>query len=448
MESQYRIGVRAETISAGLDTRQTTVGRVFQRVLKCSAASGGSRVSAKPVVPFDHHSAEFADDPDRILSELRKYCPVAWTEAHGGYWVVTDYEDLATIVRDDITYSSQHDLEGPKQGVLIPPIPNPSGILEMDPPDFRTIRRALAPWFSPSAVAAMRDDILDLTTRCIDNFIEGGRADLIDQLASPVPAMLTVRMLGLPLSEWQSLADVFHKGAYLPHTEENMGHIQEMLVGVYGQLLDAVKQRREEPKDDLISAVANLRIDGELLPIEVAAGNLQLLAAGGIDTTTSLIGHTFVHLDRYPKDRQFLRDDPSRARLACEELLRVYPPIPGMARTVTADHDFGTQQFCQDDRVWFSWGSANRDPSVFDDPDDIRLDRFPNRHTSFGLGAHRCLGSNMARTVWEIIVGEVLSRLPDYKVDHAAAQRYPDCGEINGWVSVPVNFTPGKRVNR
>jgi cytochrome P450 len=404
-------------------------------------------VSAKPVVSFDHHSAEFANEPNEILAGLRERCPVAWTEAHGGYWVVTNYDDLATIVRDDVTYSSQHDREGPKQGVMIPPIPNPSGILEMDPPDFRTIRRALASYFSPSAIAGMRDEILDLTTRCIDDFIEEGQGDLIEQLASPVPAMLTVRLLGLPLEEWHALADVFHRGAYLPHTEENMGHIQEMLIGVYGQLLNAVKQRRDEPKDDLISALANLRIDGELVPIEVAAGNLQLLAAGGIDTTTSLIGHTFVHLDRFPEDRQFLLDDPSRAKLACEELLRVYPPVPGMARTVTTDHEFGPQRLCRDDRVWFSWGSANRDSDVFDDPDDIRLDRFPNRHTSFGLGAHRCLGSNMARTVWEIVVGEVLSRLPDYRVDHTAAQRYPDCGEINGWVSIPVSFTQGKRIH-
>lgn len=402
-------------------------------------------MSAKPVVSFDHHSAGFADQPNEILSELRQRCPVAWSDAHGGYWVITDYENIAAIARDDNTYSSQHDLDGPKQGVLIPPIPNPSGILEMDPPGFRTIRRTLAPYFSPAAVASMRQEILDLTTRCIDDFIEEGRADLIEQLASPVPAMLTVRLLGMPTSEWHSLADVFHKGAYLPPTEENTERIQSMLMGVYGQLLDAVKQRRAEPRDDLITALATLEIDGDLVPLEVAAGNLQLLAAGGIDTTTSLIGHTFVHLDRFPADRQFLLDDLSRTRLACEEFLRVYPPVPGMARTVTADHEFENQQFCENDRVWFSWGSANRDRNIFDDPDEIRLDRFPNRHTSFGLGAHRCLGSNMARTVWEVIVHEVLSRLPDFRVDHTAVQRYPDCGEINGWISVPVSFTPGER---
>ncbi|CAJ1500534.1 cytochrome P450 [[Mycobacterium] burgundiense] len=403
-------------------------------------------MSAKPVVSFDHHSAEFANESNEILSDLRKRCPVAWTEAHGGYWVITEYDDLAAIARDDQAYSSQHDLEGPKQGVLIPPIPNPSGILEMDPPGFRKIRRALAPYFSPAAIKSMREEILDLTTQCIDDFIERGEADLIEELASPVPAMLTVRLLGLPMSEWPALAEAFHKGAYLPHDEEHMGDIQEMLMGVYAQLSEAVKQRRAKPQDDLISALANLEIDGELVPLEVATGNLQLLAAGGIDTTTSLMAHTFMHLDRVPADREYLLGDLSRTQLACEEFLRVYPPIPGMARTVTVDHKFADQEFSQNDRVWFSWGSANRDEKLFDNPDEVRLDRFPNRHTSFGLGAHRCLGSNMARTVWEIVVGEVLTRLPDFRVDRTAAQRYPDCGEINGWVSVPVSFSPGKRI--
>jgi cytochrome P450 len=423
----------------------------FKRTFEVRAEPGGAQVRVKPTTPFDHHSAEFANDPNAILADLRQGCPVGWSEAHGGYWVVSNYDDIATIARDDITYSSHHDPDSdhPKQGVMIPPIPNPSGILEMDPPDFRTIRRALAPFFSPAAVESMRDEILDLTTRCIDEFIERGEADLIGEVASPVPAMLTVRLLGLPMSEWPALADVFHRGAYLPPDAENLAEIYDLLGGMYGQLLEAVKERRAHPRDDLASALANLEIDGELIPIDMAAGNLQLLAAGGIDTTTSLMGHTFMHLDRFPTDREVFRsDDPTKVRLACEEFLRVYPPIPGMARTVTADHEFGQQEFCQDDRVWVAWSSANRDPGVFDNPDQIRLDRFPNRHMSFGLGAHRCLGSNMARTVWEIVVGEVLKRLPDYTVDHAAAQRYPDCGEINGWISVPVRFTPSQRIHK
>ncbi|MGV0794506.1 cytochrome P450 [Mycolicibacterium sp. XJ1819] len=362
--------------------------------------------------------------------------------------MITNYDDIAAITRDDFMYSSQHDPEGPKQGVMIPPIPTQSGILEMDPPDFRTIRRALAPYFAPSAVEAMRGEILELTTQCIDEFIEKGEAEIIEQLASPVPAMLTVRLLGLPLSQWQPLADVYHKGAYLPSTDENMAEIHEMLLGVYGQLLEAVEARRAEPQDDLISAVASLRIDGELLSLETAAGVLQNLAAGGIDTTTSLIAHTVVHLDRFPKDRQYLLDDPARLQIACEEFLRVYPPVPGFARTITADHEFGAQKFCKDDRLWFSMASGNRDQSVFKDPDDVRIDRWPNRHMSFGLGAHRCLGSNMARTVWEIIVSEILRRIPDYRVDHKTAQRYTDCGDINGWISVPVSFAPGTRTDQ
>ncbi|WP_396904262.1 cytochrome P450 [Mycolicibacterium phlei] len=405
----------------------------------------GRLVSARCEVQFDHHSAEFAQAPHEVLARVREKCPVAWTQAHGGYWVITGYDEIGDALRDNETFSSHHDPEGPKQGVLLPPLPTQAGILEMDPPEHHSVRKHLAPYFSPSAVDAMREELLQLTTECIDDFIETGEAELIEQLASPVPAKLTVRLLGLPDSEWSVLADVFHKGAYLPSTEENMAEIHGMLLRVHGQLHELVMDRRANPRDDVITSVANLRLDGELLPVEKAAGVLLNLAAGGIDTTTSLIAHTFVHLDRFPEHREFLLEDPSRLRVACEEFLRVYPPVLGFARTVTAGCEFAGQELAKDDRVWVSFGAGNRDEKVFEDPDDIRLDRLPNRHASFGLGRHRCLGSNLARVIWHVVVGEVLRRLPDYRVDHGVAQRYPDCGDINGWVSVPVTFTPGPR---
>src|SRR5690348_13837166 len=131
---------------------------------------------------------------------------------------------------------------------------------------------------------------------------------------------------------------------------------------------------------------------------------------------------------------------------ACEEYLRWVTPVQGMARTVTRDCEFGGQPLRKDDRVWISWASANLAPELFDEPEQIKLDRSPNRHSAFGLGIHRCLGSNLARVVWRIVVEQVLRRMPDYELDLNAAERYPSIGITNGWKCTPVTFTPGSKV--
>ena len=133
-------------------------------------------------------------------------------------------------------------------------------------------------------------------------------------------------------------------------------------------------------------------------------------------------------------------------RTACEEYLRYFTPVQGLSRNVTAPCRVGGAEMNPPERIWMSWASANLDPQVFDAPEEIRLDRFPNRHAAFGLGAHRCLGSNVARVVWSIVVGEVLRRLPDYEIDESGTVKYPSIGVVNGWASMPARFSPGPRI--
>jgi len=151
-------------------------------------------------------------------------------------------------------------------------------------------------------------------------------------------------------------------------------------------------------------------------------------------------------MTRVPPARRFLAEDFSRLPLACEEYLRWVTPVQGMARTVTRDCEFAGQPLRKDDRAWISWASANLAPELFDEPEQIKLDRSPNRHSAFGLGIHRCLGSNLARVVWRIVVEQVLTRMPDYELDLSAAERYPSIAITNGWKYTPVTFTPGSRV--
>jgi cytochrome P450 len=401
----------------------------------------------RTVVEFDHHSSEMQTSGTAILEDLRSTCPVAWTESNGGYWVVTGYEELSRIARDDATFCSRNDPEEGYGGTGIPSVPD-IGLIETDPPRFKKLRSQFNPLFTQAAAQALQPEILDYTTWCIDQFIESGRCDLVGDLTSPVPAMLTVRMLGLPLADSVRYADVMHRMVAVGlHAEGDEGaEVVELLDWFRAQALEAAQARREDPKDDLISLIANMKVDGELLPMNEVLGNIFLVAGGGVDTTTALMSQTFVHLTRDRQARQWLIEDPSRLPQACEEYLRYFSPVQGLARSVTTQSVVAGQTMHQGERVYMSWAAANRDPNQFDRPDEIVLDRPANRHTTFGLGIHRCLGSHVARLIWKTVVGEVLRRLPDFEVDESRVVPYQSIGVVNGLDSVPTRFTPGSRV--
>jgi cytochrome P450 len=248
------------------------------------------------------------------------------------------------------------------------------------------------------------------------------------------------------MSEAPWLADLMHRETCTPPNSPDRPKVHEDVMRLHGLLHDWATERRAHPGDDFLSFLATLEIDGRLLPIDEVCGNTFLMLAGGVDTTTGLLSNTFVHLQQDQAARRSLIEDLSRLNLACEEYLRYFTPVQGLARTVTQDCEFAGQQLHKYDRVWISWASANYAGEVFDDPRAIKLDRTPNRHGAFGLGIHRCLGSNIARVVWRVTMERVLTRLPDYVLDIEQAVRYPSIGITNGWQSMPATFTPGLRV--
>jgi cytochrome P450 len=396
--------------------------------------------------PFDHHSAEYARDWREINAGLRERCPVSRTAAHGGYWVLSKYADVAEAARDDARYSSYQELpDGTRTGATIPSSPLRQVPIEMDPPEFFAYRKLLNARFSPAAARAREPFLREATTSRIDQVIEAGHADLVRDIANPVPAILTLELLGLPQDDWQNFSDVAHQIVHtLPGTPENDAATTRFL-GVVGDIAEAITHRRTSPGDDLISLLATAEIDGEPLTDQRLMEMITLVILGGVDTTGSLIGSALEWLARHPGERDRLRADPELLPQATEEFLRYFSPIPGLARTVTRPCTLGGQEFEAGERLFLSWSSANYDEDVFDDPGRIVLDRFPNRHQAFGLGIHRCIGSNFARAEFRIVVEEVLRRLPDYAIDTAAAEPYPSIGIVNGWVTLPATFTPGPR---
>jgi len=186
-------------------------------------------------------------------------------------------------------------------------------------------------------------------------------------------------------------------------------------------------------------------IEGRRLTDDEVTSILITTLGGGIDTTTALIANALVYLHHHPEHRGRLARDESFVTSFCEEMLRYYSPVQGFARTVTTDTDLGGCALRRGDRVFLSWAAANHDPLVFDRPEEIIPERFPNRHTSFGVGAHRCVGSTLARAEFGVVLREVLLRMPDYSLADGAV-RYSNIGTANGWHRLPARFTPGRRV--
>ena len=402
-------------------------------------------------VDFDHHGPAHAADWPAEFAAMREQCPRAWSEHHGGFWVATRFEDIVGIAQRPGDFSAAKHFDeasgGYVGGVSIPLIPSVKGIPnETESPEWDNARGFINRRFAPRAVEAYRAKAQQLAAALIDKVIETGRFDIVDDLTNPLPALVTMDLFGFPLDEWHAFADPFHKVVYTPRDDPNYMDLVAGLDHFNVRVAEEVARRRKEPKDDLLGYFAAGTIDGEPLDDEFI-GNLAFnILAGGVDTTTSLTSNTLLHLSRHPEDRARLIADPSLLPIAREEFVRYFTPIHGLGRNATGDVEMNGWKFDRGDRVYLAYASANRDPAAFEDPERLIIDRFPNKHIGFGAGMHRCVGSFLARLMFEVMVGEVLSRIPDYRVIEDEIVPYPTVGLVNGWIHLPATFTPGTKV--
>lgn len=400
-----------------------------------------------PRVEFDHHSAQFAEDPVGSYRSLARRCPVAWTDAHGGYWVPTRYAEIWSIARDDQTFSSARTPYGGEgTAFIIPKRPGAVQLpIELDPPESVPYRRLLNPILTRAAVEELQPTIRDITTATIDRFIEQGHCDLVLDLANPVPAQVTLEWLGFGTSDWERFSLPLHDIFASPPGSDRLRRGEEGLGYIHGRIRELIAERRRSPADDIVSYLVAGTIGDRPITDEELQSMIFLVILGGVDTTTSLTGQVLVYLAQNPDARGSLAADTSLRETATEEFLRVFAPSQSMARTVMADTDLGGCHLRRGDRILLPWVAANFDPEAFPEPDLVQLDRMPNRHTSFGVGVHRCAGSHLARAMFSEMLEQVLRRLPDYRVDEAALVAYPSRGNQTGWDSVPATFTRGPR---
>ena len=281
---------------------------------------------------------------------------------------------------------------------------------------------------------------------CIDHFIERGEVDIVHDFADPLPVMVTLHKLGLPIDDWRRYAEPMHKTVFLRQDNPARAGVLEELAWIVGTIKEAIQQRKESPRDDMITYLLSTRPFGEPVSDHAVQEMVMLTMQGGFDTTGSAISSALIYLDRDRDARRRLIDEPDLMRTAVEEFLRVRGPavrarphrqarrrgrrLPDRARASGC---------CSSGRR----ATATRTCSTA--PTRCVLDRFPNRHMAFGLGAHRCLGSTLARRQIHVALRAILRRMPDYEVDHDRLVRAETIGVTYGTFAMPITFTPGPR---
>jgi cytochrome P450 len=380
---------------------------------------------------FDHLDPRWVNDPYPIWQELRAQCPVAHTERYMGVYFPTRYDDVRAVAYDTEHFSSRRIVvrETPPPRIPAPPITS-------DPPGHRGDKNLLLPAFTPDQIQRHEPRARAICAKLIDKFADKGGCDAAVDYAQELPVRMIAHMMGLPEEE----GDLFRRWI---HDILVAGITQPALmmraIGETSVYFNAeIEKRKRTPGDDLISYLAAVRVDGLPLASEHILGSLRLVLVAGIDTTWSAIGSCFWHLARHPEDRRRLVAEPDLIPTAVEEFLRAYAPVT-MAREVVKETTIGGCPFKPGQMVLLSFPAANRDPKMFPDAERVVIDRTENRHAAFGLGIHRCIGSNLARMEIKVTLQEWLKRIPEFSLAPGAEVTWSE-GTVRGPRKLPVVF--------
>jgi cytochrome P450 len=327
--------------------------------------------------------------------------------------LVTRYDDVVAGMKDAETFSARGNARG--IGIVIG-----RTILEMEGPEHLRQRRILTPFFSPRALRGDVEKRVEATTHeLIDRFVADGRADLVPQFTFTYPLRVIAQIIGVPIADFEA----FHHWALaLVSVADDPGKAFAAARSIVEYLRPILEERRAEPRDDLLSALLTAEVEGERLGEEEVLSFLRLLLPAGAETTYRLTGNVLFALLTHPAERAELAANPERIPDFVEETLRWDSPVQLVSREVTRDVELRGHRIPKGDLASFSLGSANRDESRFADPDRFVLRRAnKNEHVSFGLGAHFCLGSHLARLEARIAAAALLERLPDLRLDPAQA---------------------------
>jgi cytochrome P450 len=393
-----------------------------------------------PVTDFatdwDHIDPQYVNDPFPIWDDLRQRCPVAHTERYGGAWFPVTHAGVSAVANDTVNFTSRTvviNTVRPGEEAL----PAPIGVappITSDPPFHQIARRIILPAFAPGPVNALEPQMRTLCRKLLDamsghEVVNGG-----SEYAQFIPTAIIRQMLGFPEADEELFREFIHiviSGVALPEEEriEQFAPIEEYLVR-------QIEDHQANPRDDLTTFLLNAEIGGEKLALEHVFGTMLLLLIAGIDTTWSAIGSSLWHLAQNPADLERLVNEPDLMPTAIEEFLRFYAPVT-MARLVKHDMDYLGCPMKEYDWLMLGFPAANRDPAAFKDADQFIIDRLENRHLAFGLGIHRCIGSNLARLELRVAIEEFIARYPRFTLADPSAVTWAP-GMIRGPRNLPL----------
>ena len=380
--------------------------------------------------------------PFELFERLRREAPVYWHEEslefEPGFWALTKHEDIITVSKDPKTFSSA--VGGHLMTMGDPEVVDPSAVaaivgnmIGMDPPDHQIYRKMVAPSFTPKAIRSLEDDMRLKIRELLDNVSDKGEFNFVTEISEQLPLWVLCEMMGIEESERPRIRDLVNN---LTDASINADPDKSMQVWFnYMELFkmgrDMIEERRKNPTDDLMSVVANTKVEGGELPPELLDGFFLLMVIAGNETTRNTITGGLMALTENPEEREKLLKDPSLISNATDEMLRWVTSVIYFRRTATKDTQIRGQDIKKGDKVVMWYGSANRDEDIFENGHLFQVDRQnAKKHLAFGAGEHLCLGNRLGHMQIRILFEEML-------------ERYPNIHSTSEPVRVPSNFLAG-----
>ncbi len=386
----------------------------------------------------DIHDPRFAREPFGAYAELRAKCPVMRSLLYGRFWLLSRYDDVKAAALDWKTYTSS--VVGVTAIPVITPRTEPQLPIEVDPPLHSRYRALMAPVFSAARVEELRPHLTALAIELIERILArppGEVIDLVAAYAQPFAIGTLAELTNLPK------ADADRWSGWL----NQMFDVRDPAGGQraaaeFGSYIDTlIAARRNEPQDDFVTGLLRAEVEGQRLTDREVRSFLTVTFGAGFETTQDAMSVTLHHLATHPADRARLRTEPALVPTAVEEFLRYVSPIQIFGRNATRDLELHGAAIQAGDIVALGFGSANRDPASFPEPDRVMLDRTPNRHLAFGAGPHLCLGAPVARLEMSITLTEFVARVRDWRLAPGHDIEWKPRGDRRGLAHLPVVLT-------
>ena len=380
--------------------------------------------------------------PFDIFKRLREEAPIYWHEEsldfEPGFWALTKHEDIVRVSKDPMTFSSA--VGGHLMTMGDPEVVDPSAVaaiignmIGMDPPDHQIYRKMVAPSFTPKAIRTLEGDMRLKIRELLENVEDKGEFNFVTEISEQLPLWVLCEMMGIPESERPKIRDLVNNltDASIQQDPNNAFQIWVNYMELFKMGRDMIEERRKNPTDDLMSVVANTKIEGGELPPELLDGFFLLMVIAGNETTRNTLTGGLMALTDNPEEREKLLKEPSLISNATDEMLRWVTSVIYFRRTATKDTNIRGQDIKAGDKVVMWYGSANRDEDIFEDGHLFRVDREnAKKHLAFGAGEHLCLGNRLGHMQIRILFEELLDRFPNI---HSTSDP----------VRIPSNFLAG-----